>query len=103
VDGQLVDMARTPAEKKAAEKLYSIPSKGPDYPYGLTIRLEDSDLKKLGYDELPDVGDECYFYVVCKVTSVRSNATENGGDRSVELQITEMGEEEAPADEAAEE
>jgi len=88
----MVSMARTAKEKKANEEKYtSMPMDGPDYPYGLCLSLDDSELKKLGVDTLPEVGDELTINAVCKVTRVSASASEKSDkQRSVELQITHM-------------
>lgn len=100
---KIVDMARTAAEKKAAEERYKVgPSEGEEYPYGLTLNLGTDELKKLGFDDLPPVGAECYFYIACKVTRVQASADEGSETKGVELQITKMGLEEPPAEEEAE-
>ncbi len=91
---KLVAMARTAAEKKAEKDRWTGTevSDAPDYPYGLTITLNDAELKKLGIKELPEVGDEFHIYAVCEVTRVSAFAGKDQPDnRSIELQITDMG------------
>lgn len=91
-DMKLVDMARTPAEQKAAQDRYTIDDKGPDYPWGLCLDLCQDELSKLGIEGLPEVGDEMHIYAVAKVTRVSQSASESGDDsRGVTLQICEMG------------
>lgn len=88
---KLVSMARTKAEKKAAEDRYkAMPSSGEDYPYGLCLTLGKDELEKLGVDELPNVGDEISLDVVVKVTRVSASASETDDQKSVELQVTKM-------------
>jgi len=62
----------------------------PDYPWGLTLNLEAAALKKLGVDELPDVGEECMLRATGKVTRVSESASEKKTDRSVDIQITKL-------------
>ena len=91
--GTLVSMERTAKEKKAAQDRMEagITQNGPDYPYGLTINLGKDELKKLGIEDLPAVGDEFHIMAVAKVTRVHQSASEQGDDsRGVELQITDM-------------
>src|SRR5690348_9641609 len=93
-DMKIVDMSRTPAEKKAAQERYAIPSDaGPDYPYGLCLSLGKDELAKLGIEELPEVGDEFHLYAVACVTRVSQTASKDTGEDSkgVELQITQLG------------
>jgi hypothetical protein len=87
---KLVDLKYTKAEAKEAND-YSTPKDGgPEYPWGLEIRLEDDELAKLGVTGLPDVGGEYHLTVVAMVKSASSMA--NGKtDRCVCLQITMMG------------
>lgn len=90
---KLVDMARTPAEKKASQERIEamITDSGPEYPYGLCLDLCKDELDKLGIRELPEVGDEMHIYAVAKVTRVYQSASEGGDDsRGISLQICEM-------------
>lgn len=63
---------------------------GPDYPWGLSITLDEAGLKKLGIVDLPDAGEECMIQAVGKVTSVSKTANDKGGERRVEIQITKL-------------
>lgn len=80
----------------AAEKKKMIPSavqeigKGPEYPWGLTIDLEDAALKKLGMKDMPEVGTECMIHAVGKVVRVSESASEKNETRSMQIQITKM-------------
>jgi len=88
------DMAYTKAEIKARNKSYGIDSPDastPTYSWGLNLRLEQSELDKLGIDELPTVGSEMPFDIVCKVVRVSQTADERNKQSVVELQITKMG------------
>lgn len=65
--------------------------KGPRYPWGLSLNLDNDSLDKLGLG-LPDVGAEYQVVARAKVTSVSSNDSEGGSkNRSVSLQITDLG------------
>jgi hypothetical protein len=101
-DEKLVDMARTPEEKKAAEERWKEGPVTDDYPWGLCINLGKDELAKLGITELPAVGDELFICAVTKVTSVNHSAGsgENEDNMGVTLQIVKMGtmEEDSPAD-----
>lgn len=111
----LVDLAMTKAEQKAeAREMRATPSPQP-YAWGLSFRLEEAEMSKLGITELPGVGDEYHMLIVAKVTNVASNAYEGGkSDRCVGLTITmaqvvahetaaeEAKEKESPATEDAE-
>ncbi len=64
---------------------------GPKYPWGLTLNLENATLKKLGMDDLPQVGTKMNMMAVVEVVSV-GQRQERDGDRRTELalQITSM-------------
>lgn len=62
----------------------------PEYPYGLSINLDNESLKKLGMEELPQVGDTMMVMAKVEVRSVSSYDTTEGDDKNVSLQITEM-------------
>ncbi|HZF28702.1 MAG TPA: hypothetical protein VE907_06275 [Gammaproteobacteria bacterium] len=65
---------------------------GDQYPYGLRIRLENEQLDKLGFKDMPKVGDYLTIEAECCVISTSQN-TNQGGDerRNLELQIEKIG------------
>lgn len=63
---------------------------GPKYPYGLRITLGTDELKKLGIDKLPGLGDSIKIEAECDVVSVSESESLYGEHRCVELQITAM-------------
>lgn len=85
----MTDMKQSQSEMKA---MYPTEATMPkeDYPYGLRIRLGESELKKLGMDKLPEVGDEIELDAKVKVVSTNQSASEGSKSKSVELQITHM-------------
>lgn len=88
---KLVDVKFTKAEAKAEAAEYT-GAEGPEYPWGLSIRLEDETLTKLGVTTLPDVGDEFRLVCIARVDSVSQSQMASGrNDRCVSLQITQMG------------
>lgn len=68
----------------------------PDYPWGLSINLDDESLEKLGVDsvgKLPKVGDTMLCLCRVKVQSVSSSESasdENGARMNACLQITDF-------------
>ena len=87
-DDGLVDMKLSAGELRA--HLNPAPM-GPEYPWGLCLRLENAELDKLGRKRLPEVGDEFDVTAVAKVTSVHESKSEgNHGDRAVTLQVVRM-------------
>ena len=90
---KLVDMELSQKEKKGMTIGVEQPTKGPNYPWGLAITLEDESLKKMKV-ELADyqVGDEVILHAECKVTRLSQSEREGDGkNRTMELQITSMG------------
>ncbi|MCK5604860.1 hypothetical protein KAR91_23420 [Candidatus Pacearchaeota archaeon] len=85
----LTDMKRTKAEKKEGSETACCPGDQEDYPYGLRIHLNTEEIEKLGIS-LPEVGSTMVLIANAKVVSVRESADENGNDRNIEFQITEM-------------
>lgn len=64
--------------------------KGPKYPYGLTIYLDDETLAKLGITDLPDVGTQMTLTATVEVTSNSQRQTQDGKTVNMDLQITAM-------------
>ena len=63
----------------------------PEYPYGLTIDLDDDSLAKLGITSLPKVGSEMMITAKCVVKGVSSNQYQGSDEEfRVCLQITDM-------------
>ena len=83
----LTSMKKTTAEKKEGSDIVSASQE--DYPYGLRIHLEDDEISKLNIP-MPKIGATMVLVANIKVTSVSERADEDGENRSVGLQITEM-------------
>jgi len=97
--GKMIDMANEP-EKKEAEPAVSVDYSPPKYPWGLCIRLDETQLKKLDLD-LADVGvgDTIHLFALAKVTSLSSSEREDAKpSQSVELQITHLAVEDEDAE-----
>lgn len=78
----------------------------PMYPYGLTVRLDEDALAKLGMETLPKVDSELLMTAKVKVISVSSNEHTSGSKgkhkhRNVEYQICELGFGDVPAEKDA--
>lgn len=90
----LTDMAVTEAEKKARERKYTARmdgDTGPDYPYGLSVHLDEGSLVKLKVKDLPKAGDLVEIRGTGKVRRVSQEDVDGGQqERSVELQITHL-------------
>lgn len=64
---------------------------GPKYPWGLILSLDDDTLRKLGVSELPKVGQQMHLMAVVEVCTTSQHANQEGTDKCVSLQITQMG------------
>ena len=105
-----VNLAFTKAEMKERGKGMptAVAEKGtsePKYPWGLTLRLDETTLKKLGMDkELPEVGELCQITGTGRVISVSKRENVDASTSDVEIQIEQMNlevkEEDAEADDA---
>jgi hypothetical protein len=88
---KLVSMKMTAKEQKAQyEPGLAMKEDAPRYPYGLSLSLDKTALKKLGVDELPAPGESYLVVAKVEVTNVSSNAGAHGDNKSMTLQITEM-------------
>lgn len=86
----LVNMARTPEEVKQEVKEMKDGTDMPLYPWGLSLRLDDESLKKLGM-ALPAGGATMKIEALATVTSVGSRQEVDGETCShCELQITAL-------------
>ncbi len=84
----LVSMKMSAEESK---EYGALEYEAPQYPYGLSIDLDDDALEKLGITALPKVGAEMMVTAKCVVKSVSSNQMQGGDAESrVCLQITDM-------------
>ena len=84
-------MARTPEEKEAEAKLYDGTDKAsmPDYPWGLTIRLDHNDVKKLGLEGI-DETKPLKVHGVAMVTEYSSSMVNGAKRLSLSLQMQKL-------------
>lgn len=87
----MISMKLTPAEAKQ-ETMLAEADEAPEYPYGLTLCLDDDILAKLGIDpaKLPPVGSVFYIEAKAEVCSTSQYQNQDGADSSLSLQITDM-------------
>lgn len=83
------DMKLTKKEKKESGDV-CCGSSAQEYPWGLSITLEEAALKKLGIENLPEAGEQCRIKAVGKVTNVSSSTHDKDKRRSISVQITEL-------------
>ena len=87
----MISMKLTAAEAKAdATYLGGGDDDLPKYPYGLSICLDDETLAKLGITELPPVGTVMQLTALVEVCSISQYENQDGADKSMNLQITDM-------------
>ncbi len=78
-------------DAKAREKyVETVAADRPEYPYGLSLSLDNDVLEKLGLSELPAAGKTVMLMAKATITSVSSHESEHGKDQSLSLQITEL-------------
>lgn len=85
----MISMKLTTAEAKA-ETFLGEQDELPEYPYGLTICIDDDLLAKLGITDLPPVGTKFRIEALAEVCSTSQYANQSGADQSMSLQITDM-------------
>lgn len=100
----MVDMRRTDAEKSADRSGMCSPCSPSDYPWGLSISLDDESLKKIKADfDTIEIGETYHFFVMAKVTAKSRNESDGGEPHErVELQITHMAAESEDAENESE-
>lgn len=100
---KMVDMRRTDEEKIAADGPFAASTisgpTGPDYPYGLRIRLSEEELSKLDLDGDCSAGDMIDLRAFAKVVNVNVDDVNGKPRRSIELQIQQLAVENEEEDE----
>ena len=76
--------------KKEAKNEFEVAPSRPRFPHGLSISLDDDSLKKLGFDNLPDVGEEFIVVGIGPVENASEHKRQNGVDRSVTIQLQKI-------------
>lgn len=85
----MISMKLSPAEAKA-ETMLAEANEAPEYPYGLSICLDDEVLAKLGITEMPAIGSTFMLTARVEVCSTSQYQNQDGADKSMSLQITDM-------------
>ena len=95
---KMVDMAmEQPSPSDMPEATNIKPT--PQYPYGLTLCLNDDTLSKLNMDDDYAVGDMIHFHAAAKITSCSDS---EGCGKRIELQVIAMSSEDPPEDKVPE-
>ena len=91
---EMKSMKMSATESKMSEgPMTTKPSmqKGPKYPYGLCLRLEDGSIEKLGMKSLPKVGAVVSIEAKGNIKSMSEDESMgNGKRRMLEIQITDL-------------
>ena|SRR5437588_2415573 len=104
----LHDMQLTKAELKergGPAMPVATKDKGPKFPWGLEIRLDEKAMEKLGMDDLPEVGELCQITSLGRIVSVSERETAEQSSKDICIQIEKLAlnvKEESDAAEAAE-
>lgn len=61
-----------------------------EYPYGLKLYIDNESLKKLGIEELPEVGSEVAIKAVAVVCGTTQNENKDGVYKSLDVQIVKL-------------
>lgn len=86
----LVNMKMSPEEAKE-ECGMPEPADAPEYPWGLTLSLNDESMTQLGMTTLPAVGSKVRITAMATVTSTSADTTQGGEtEKRTGLQITDM-------------
>lgn len=87
---ELKSMKLSRSEAKEASEPEEV--EGPEYPHGLSLRLDDESLGKLGMKSLPEVGKTLLLAARVEVTEVSEHSRRGQEEpvRGLSLQITEM-------------
>lgn len=95
----LTDVKRTEAEKKSEQEKWETPTNGDDYPWGLTLNLDNATIEKLGLGDM-DANEEVRVYARAFISSDSIEKRNGGTERRVSLQITHLGVTQSDTDEA---
>ena len=88
---RLTDMRLTKEEKADNMGMPCVFNQS-EYPYGLSISLDEKTIEKLNVDHSDwQIGDVFDLRAMARVTSVSENESENGKTCRVELQIVMLG------------
>lgn len=84
----LTNMKRTKADRKKDRAEQAIDT--PSFPYGLSLDLDKDSLQKLGFKDLPDVGEKMNVVAVGVVTSANEHKSERSSHRSITVQLQQL-------------
>lgn len=76
--------------KKDSKREFAIDDSGPKFPHGLVINLGTSELEKLGFDSLPEVGTKFRVVGVGPVTHASERRNQQNVSRDISIQIEKI-------------
>lgn len=85
----LVSLKRTKKDKKQNSDEVAT-SSHEDFPFGLSINLDDETLGKLGITKLPKVGSDMIVAGIGVVESISERSDKNKKSRNVQIQLTKL-------------
>lgn len=87
----MVNMKLTKEKREPKGETALTNSEGPEYPYGLSISLDNDGLEKIGIKEMPELGKTMILHAKVEVTNISENQNQREKPhRSLVLQITDM-------------
>ena len=87
---KLVNLKLSPEEAKEASPEVQ-ETKGPAYPWGLTLNLDEETIAKLDLEGEGEVGDTCHIVAEGMITGYTEHKMEDGESRkTLTIQITDL-------------
>ena len=90
----LVNMRRSKKERKQS---HETAFEEPAIPFGLSITLDDESLDRLGFKDLPDVGDRMVVAAIGTVKSVSQHDSKRNKNRDVSIELDKLDVSPVPA------
>lgn len=88
---KLVSMKRSKKERNREQKEMDATSPSmEEYPYGLSLHLDNDSLDKLGIGQLPKVGKKFRLHAECEVKSASLHERNGKRNRDLTLQVTRL-------------
>ena len=89
MSSHLTDMRRSKKERKRLHEDAHTADE-PAIPYGLSITLDDESLDKLGFKELPNVGDRMVVAAIGVVNRVSQHDSKRNKNRDVSIDLEKL-------------
>lgn len=89
-DTELTDMKLSKKAKSDSHEPMMVGNDSLNYPYGLRLSLGNDELKKLPGLKKADMNNAVTIRAVGHIVAMRQNETQEGNDRSIEIQIEKL-------------